>query len=39
MFKNLGGLILCLAVAALGFIYKNDPLAKNEFDSFLTNSL
>ena len=39
MFKTVGALVMCLSVAGIGYVYKNDSLSKSEFDSFLGKSL
>lgn len=39
LFKNIGMVLICLSVAGMGFVYKNDALAKSEFDSYLNNTL
>ena len=30
---------MCMTVAGIGYVYKNDSLAKSEFDSFLSGVL
>lgn len=39
LFKNVGTLLMCLSIAGIGYVYKNDALSKSEFDSFLSSSL
>jgi hypothetical protein len=39
LFKNVGVLLMCLSVAGIGYVYKNDALSKSEFDSFLSTAL
>lgn len=39
LFKNIGAFLMCLSVAGIGYVYKNDALSKSEFDSFLSTAL
>ena len=39
LFKNIGAILMCLSMAGIGYVYKNDALSKSEFDSFLNKTL